>query len=95
MKNRILLELILLCMKSPSNTLLNVMAVVILKQVSSVELVKGDVIVMGSDGLFDNVFDSEIVSTIAANSDATDTGKLLRGKNLKIGIAHVVLLPAF
>lgn len=66
------------------------MTVVILKQVSSVELVKGDVIVMGSDGLFDNVFDSEIVSTVAANSDATDTGKLLRETNLRIGIGHVV-----
>lgn len=53
--------------------------------VSSVELVKGDVIVMGSDGLFDNVFDSEIVSTVAANSDVTDAGKLLRGTTLKIG----------
>ncbi|TYJ33616.1 hypothetical protein E1A91_A05G115300v1 [Gossypium mustelinum] len=42
--------------------------------VSSVELVEGDTIVMGSDGLFDNVFDGEIVSTLAAYSDVVEAG---------------------
>ncbi|KAK8551028.1 hypothetical protein V6N13_119523 [Hibiscus sabdariffa] len=40
--------------------------------VSSVELVEGDIIVMGSDGLFDNVFDGEIVSTLARHSDVVE-----------------------
>lgn len=39
------------------------------------ELVEGDAIVMGSDGLFDNVYDHEIVSTIAAHSDVSGAGK--------------------
>lgn len=38
------------------------------------ELVEGDTIVMGSDGLFDNVFDGEIVSTLAAYSDVVEAG---------------------
>ncbi|GMH07438.1 hypothetical protein Nepgr_009278 [Nepenthes gracilis] len=37
--------------------------------VCSVELIEGDTIVMGSDGLFDNVFDHEIVSTMNSHSD--------------------------
>ncbi|KAL1168962.1 hypothetical protein V6Z11_A05G115800 [Gossypium hirsutum] len=45
--------------------------------VSSVELVEGDTIVMGSDGLFDNVFDGEIVSTLAAYSDVVEAAKAL------------------
>lgn len=44
------------------------------KQVSDVELVEGDTIVMGSDGLFDNVFDYEIVSTIVRYRDVTEAG---------------------
>ncbi|XP_038992993.1 probable protein phosphatase 2C 26 isoform X3 [Hibiscus syriacus] len=45
--------------------------------VSSVELVEGDTIVMGSDGLFDNVFDREIISTLAIHSDVVDAAKAL------------------
>ncbi|GMI92023.1 PHOTOSYSTEM II CORE PHOSPHATASE [Hibiscus trionum] len=45
--------------------------------VSSVELVEGDTIVMGSDGLFDNVFDGEIISTLAKHSDAVEAAKAL------------------
>lgn len=41
------------------------------------ELMKGDIVVMGSDGLFDNVFDSEIISTVAESNDTTDTGNIL------------------
>ncbi|KHG04706.1 hypothetical protein F383_29796 [Gossypium arboreum] len=44
---------------------------------ASVELVEGDTIVMGSDGLFDNVFDGEIVSTLAAHSDVVEAAKAL------------------
>ncbi|KAE8658734.1 putative protein phosphatase 2C 1 [Hibiscus syriacus] len=44
---------------------------------SSVELVQGDTIVMGSDGLFDNVFDREIISTLAIHSDVVDAAKAL------------------
>ncbi|XP_071687997.1 probable protein phosphatase 2C 26 isoform X2 [Rutidosis leptorrhynchoides] len=45
--------------------------------VTSIESVKGDIIVMGSDGLFDNVFDDEIISTIANHKDVAETAKVL------------------
>ncbi|KNA13092.1 hypothetical protein SOVF_119950 [Spinacia oleracea] len=45
--------------------------------VSSVKLEEGDIVVMGSDGLFDNVFDREIVSTIGSNRDVTEAAKAL------------------
>ncbi|KAK2982744.1 hypothetical protein RJ640_025160 [Escallonia rubra] len=45
--------------------------------VSSVELTEGDTIIMGSDGLFDNIFDHEIVSTMATYSDVADAAKAL------------------
>lgn len=35
---------------------------------------EGDTIVMGSDGLFDNVFDHEIVQTIAGYKDVSEAG---------------------
>lgn len=47
------------------------------KQVSSVKLLEGDTMVMGSDGLFDNVFDHEIVSTITQHSDVVEAGTCL------------------
>lgn len=43
-------------------------------QVSSVEMVEGDIIVMGSDGLFDNVFDHEIISTTSRYKDVVESG---------------------
>nr|XP_034903042.1 probable protein phosphatase 2C 26 isoform X2 [Populus alba] len=42
-----------------------------------VEVMEGDTIVMGSDGLFDNVFDHEIVSTVAGHSDVAAAAKAL------------------
>ncbi|KAI3667794.1 hypothetical protein L6452_42863 [Arctium lappa] len=45
--------------------------------VTSIDSMKGDIIVMGSDGLFDNVFDHEILSTIAKHKDVTETAKVL------------------
>ncbi|KAK3206607.1 hypothetical protein Dsin_020653 [Dipteronia sinensis] len=45
--------------------------------VSSVEMMEGDIIVMGTDGLFDNVFDHEIVSTTAIFSGAAEAAKAL------------------
>ncbi|XP_077233066.1 protein phosphatase 2C family protein [Tasmannia lanceolata] len=45
--------------------------------VCSIELKEGDTIVMGSDGLFDNVFDREIVSTITTYKDVTEAAKAL------------------
>ncbi|KAJ0083789.1 hypothetical protein Patl1_31006 [Pistacia atlantica] len=47
------------------------------KQVSRIELTEGDTIVMGSDGLFDNVFDHEIVSMMAKFSDVAETAKAI------------------
>ncbi|KAJ6315309.1 hypothetical protein OIU78_018740 [Salix suchowensis] len=42
--------------------------------VSRVEVMEGDTVVMGSDGLFDNVFDHEIVSTVVGHSDVAEAG---------------------
>jgi len=44
-------------------------------QVCSIELMEGDTIVMGSDGLFDNVFDQEIISTIYRFEDVSLAGR--------------------
>lgn len=41
------------------------------------ELMEGDTIVMGSDGLFDNIFDQEIISTIARCRDVVEAGIFL------------------
>nr|XP_029120309.1 probable protein phosphatase 2C 1 isoform X2 [Elaeis guineensis] len=45
--------------------------------VCTIELMEGDTIVMGSDGLFDNVFDHEIVSTTSRFKDAVEAAKAL------------------
>ncbi|CAJ1960483.1 unnamed protein product [Sphenostylis stenocarpa] len=45
--------------------------------VCNVELMEGDIIVMGSDGLFDNVFDHEIVPTIVRYKDVAEAAKSL------------------
>ncbi|GAV58674.1 hypothetical protein CFOL_v3_02207 [Cephalotus follicularis] len=45
--------------------------------VSNVELVEGDIVVMGSEGLFDNVFNHEIVSTVVRFSDVAEAAKAL------------------
>jgi protein phosphatase PTC7 len=44
------------------------------QQVSNVELLVGDAIIMGSDGLFDNVFDHEITLTIARHRNVAEAG---------------------
>ncbi|CAN7010927.1 unnamed protein product [Brassica oleracea var. botrytis] len=41
------------------------------------EVKKGDVIVMGSDGLFDNVFDHEIVNIVTKHTDVAESSRLL------------------
>ncbi|XP_010032961.2 probable protein phosphatase 2C 26 isoform X1 [Eucalyptus grandis] len=43
--------------------------------VSTVEVIEKDTVVMGSDGLFDNVFDHEIVSTLAKHGDVSEAAK--------------------
>ncbi|KAK1286108.1 putative protein phosphatase 2C 26 [Acorus calamus] len=45
--------------------------------VCNLELLEGDTIVMGSDGLFDNVYDHEIVSTISRYKDVAEAAKVL------------------
>ncbi|TYJ97271.1 putative protein phosphatase 2C 26 isoform X2 [Cucumis melo var. makuwa] len=45
--------------------------------VSNVELIEGDILVMGSDGLFDNVFDYEIVATATKYIDVGEAAKAL------------------
>lgn len=46
-------------------------------QVCSVNLMEGDMIVSGSDGLFDNIFDQEIVSIISESPGVDEAGKFL------------------
>ncbi|KAF8068489.1 hypothetical protein N665_1148s0006 [Sinapis alba] len=41
------------------------------------EVKKGDVIVMGSDGLFDNVFDHELVNIVTKYTDVAESSRLL------------------
>ncbi|KAK8928237.1 putative protein phosphatase 2C 1 [Platanthera zijinensis] len=41
----------------------------------SVKLLEGDTIIMGSDGLFDNVFDHEIVTIISDSKDVAESAK--------------------
>ncbi|CAN1161695.1 Probable protein phosphatase 2C 26 [Linum perenne] len=53
--------------------------------ISNVEVMEGDTIVMGSDGLFDNVFDHEIVSTIAQHKNVNDTGGKLDDITVIVG----------
>nr|BAB33413.1 putative senescence-associated protein [Pisum sativum] len=43
----------------------------------NVELMEGDIIVMGSDGLYDNVFDHEIALTVARYRDVSEAAKAL------------------
>jgi protein phosphatase PTC7 len=38
---------------------------------------EGDIIVSGSDGLFDNIFDQEIVSIISESPSVDEAGKFL------------------
>lgn len=38
------------------------------------ELAEKNIIILGSDGLFDNVFDHEIVSTVAQYSEVVEAG---------------------
>ncbi|KAL2470964.1 putative protein phosphatase 2C 26 [Abeliophyllum distichum] len=45
--------------------------------VTTVELLEGDTVVMGSDGLFDNVFDSEIISIVGSYNNIADAAKAL------------------
>ncbi|CAL9196288.1 probable protein phosphatase 2C 26 isoform X1 [Musa acuminata AAA Group] len=45
--------------------------------VCTVELMEGDIVVMGSDGLFDNVFDHEIISTVSGSPEVAEAAKIL------------------
>ena len=45
---------------------------------------EGDTIVMGSDGLFDNVFDHEIVLTVVGHSDVAEAGMSSKIKRICI-----------
>lgn len=60
------------------------------KQVCNVELIEGDTIVMGSDGLFDNVFDHEILQTISRYKDVAEAGSLLHRLVSEIQIYSVI-----
>lgn len=43
-------------------------------QVTTVEIMEGDTVVMGSDGLFDNVFAREIISVVGSYNNSADAG---------------------
>ncbi|KAK6142137.1 hypothetical protein DH2020_007005 [Rehmannia glutinosa] len=45
--------------------------------VTTVELMEEDTVVMGSDGLFDNVFDREIISIVSSCDNVSDAAKAL------------------
>ncbi|KAF9591916.1 hypothetical protein IFM89_010274 [Coptis chinensis] len=45
--------------------------------ISKLELMVGDTLVLGSDGLFDNIFDHEIVATICRFNDVAEAAKAL------------------
>ncbi|KAL4189596.1 hypothetical protein AMTRI_Chr08g207950 [Amborella trichopoda] len=45
--------------------------------VNILEVMEGDTIIMGSDGLFDNVFDQEIISTVSEFDGASEIAKAL------------------
>ncbi|RZC90651.1 hypothetical protein C5167_028483 [Papaver somniferum] len=45
--------------------------------VSNIDVMEGDKIIMGSDGLFDNVYDHEIVSTISRINNVAEAAKAL------------------
>lgn len=45
--------------------------------ITTVKVKEGDIIVMGSDGLFDNVFDREITPILAAQNDVSEAAMLL------------------
>ncbi|KAM3309476.1 putative protein phosphatase 2C 26 isoform X1 [Capsicum chacoense] len=45
--------------------------------VSTVDLQVGDTIIMGSDGLFDNIFDQEIISIVTTHDDVSNAAKAL------------------
>ncbi|KAF3630243.1 putative protein phosphatase 2C 1 [Capsicum annuum] len=45
--------------------------------VSTVDLQVGDTIIMGSDGLFDNIFDQEIISIVNTHDDVSNAAKAL------------------
>lgn len=55
---------------------------------------EGDMIVSGSDGLFDNIFDQEIISIISESPGVDEAGKFLASTTGRIG-PHVpaVLKP--
>lgn len=57
-----------------NNALCSVSLCMFVLQVSSVDLKEGDTIIMGSDGLFDNVFDQEIVSVMTTHDDVSNAG---------------------
>ena len=48
------------------------------------ELMEGDTIVMGSDGLFDNVFDDEIVLTMAIHNDVVEAGTCFSSSGITV-----------
>ncbi|XP_074591780.1 putative protein phosphatase 2C 26 [Curcuma longa] len=45
--------------------------------VCRLELIEGDTVVMGSDGLFDNIFDHEIISTLSGFQDVSEAANKL------------------
>uniref|UniRef100_A0A0A9CWD1 Protein phosphatase n=1 Tax=Arundo donax TaxID=35708 RepID=A0A0A9CWD1_ARUDO len=49
----------------------------VIYQVCSVNLMEGDIIVSGSDGFFDNIFDQEILSIISESPGVDEAAKTL------------------
>lgn len=55
---------------------------------------EGDIVVMGSDGLFDNVFDHEIISTVSGSPEVAEAGLFTIQKNSKFNLKFYFLIES-
>ncbi|KAG6498018.1 hypothetical protein ZIOFF_045924 [Zingiber officinale] len=63
----------------------NVSELIVDEEVCSLELIEGDTVVMGSDGLFDNIFDHEIISALSGSQDVSEAGGKLDDITVIVG----------
>lgn len=56
---------------------------------------EGDIVVVGSDGLFDNVFDTEIVSIVSESQDVAEAGLFSIHRSRQFCLAFYLLLILF
>lgn len=66
----------------------------LIQQICSLGLIEGDIVVMGSNGLFDNIFDHEIISALSGSQDVSEAG-LFRVLNSQFGFELFLLTNMF